>query len=79
MNTTVRLFVEIGRIRSQVRSRHLNEGIYEFKSHKGDRMLYFYSSDGRVIVTHGFKKTTNKITAREIQRAKSVRDRWEDS
>lgn len=64
---------ESGPILNEQKSRYLEEGIYEFKSRQGDRLLYFYSIYERrqIIITHGFRKGARIRT--EIERAISLR------
>ena len=62
-----------GPLLNEQKSRLLEDGIYEFKSRQGDRLLYFYSRVQRrlTIVTHGFHKGVRVRT--EIDRAKDMR------
>ena len=64
---------ERGPILNLRRSRPLGDGIFEFKSRQGDRMLYFYPTGqrGDTILTHGFRKGSRLGT--EIARAKALR------
>ena len=58
MLNIMRRHAEHGPILNTQKSRLLEDGIFEFKSMQGDRLLYFYPSDRRreVIITHGFSK-----------------------
>lgn len=55
------------------KSRLLEEGIFEFKSRQGDRLVYFYhpARRGQIIITHGFRKGAKLRT--EIDRALALR------
>lgn len=68
-----------GPILNVQRSRHLGNGIFEFKSRQGDRILFFYPEGQRgiTIVTHGFRKGARVST--EIDRASSYRTEYFDS
>ena len=60
-------------------SRHLDDGIFELRTVAGNnitRILYFFVVGRRVILTHGFVKKTRKTPAREIDRAKQIREDW---
>lgn len=54
----------------------LGDGLFELRTSQGGeqgRSLFFFYDGGRVIVTHGFLKTTRKTPACEIARALSYR------
>ena len=57
-------------------SRHLDDGIFELRTIQGKniiRNLYFFFIGSKIIMTHGFKKKTNKTPPEEIDRAKEYR------
>ena len=62
-----------GPILNTGKSRLLEEGIFEFKSRQGDRLLYFYHPGQRrlTLVTHGFRKGARLRT--ELERAYTLR------
>lgn len=68
-----------GPILNRQKSRHLRNGIFEFKSRQGDRILFFYprGQRGITIVTHGFRKGARVST--EIERAINYRAKYLDS
>ena len=70
---------ERGPILNVRRSRPLGEGILEFKSRQGDRILFFYPAGQRgvTILTHGFRKGARLRT--EIERAIALRMEYLDS
>ena len=70
---------ERGAILNIRKSRSIEDGIFEFKSRPGDRLLYFYSpiERGVTIITHGFHKGARLRT--EIQRAINYRTEYLDS
>lgn len=57
-------------------SKHLDDGIFEIraKSNKDiTRILYFFYHKGRIIMTNGFTKKTQKTPSSEIALAKKYR------
>lgn len=57
-------------------SRHLDDGIFELRTIQGKniiRNLYFFFVDSKIIMTHGFRKKTDKTPPGEIDRAKEYR------
>ena len=57
-------------------SKHLEDGIFELRTHFGSdsgRVLYFFFTGKRIVLTHGFLKKTNKTPRKEIKKAKSFR------
>lgn len=57
-------------------SKHLSDGIFELRAKVGtdiSRVLYFFYYEGRIILTHGFIKKTQKTPQREIEKAKLYR------
>lgn len=60
-------------------SRHLDDGIFELRTAQGSditRILYFFVAGSEIVLTHGFVKKTQKTPAREIERAKRMREDW---
>ena len=60
-------------------SAHLNDGIFELRATVGSnttRVLYFFFTERRIILTHGFIKKTNEVPPTEIQKAKKYRDEY---
>lgn len=57
-------------------SEHLDDGIFELRTIQGKnsvRNLYFFIVGKKIIITHGFKKKTQKTPPEEIQKAKKYR------
>ena len=57
-------------------SRHLDDGIFELRTIQGNniiRSLYFFFVGSKIIITHGFRKKTDKTPPGEIDRAKGYR------
>lgn len=57
-------------------SKHLGDGIFELRCKLGTditRVLYFFYYEGRIILTNGFTKKTQKTPPREIKIAKEGR------
>jgi putative component of toxin-antitoxin plasmid stabilization module len=67
-----------GPIKNESKSRELEDGIFEFKTHHGggERLFYFYAEGGKTILTHGAGKQPNKRLKGEIRRAKELRAQW---
>lgn len=58
-------------------SKHLEDGIFEIRSKVGSDIsgvLYFFCYDGKIILTNGFVKKTQKTPRIEITRAKKYRE-----
>ena len=54
----------------------LGDGIFELRCIQGNnitRVLYFFYYGGRIILTHGFTKKTQKTPPEEIVKAKKIR------
>lgn len=57
-------------------SKHLEDGIFELRGKVGNdisRVLYFFYYEGRIIVTNGFIKKTQKTPRKQIKIAKERR------
>ena len=57
-------------------SKSLEDGIFELRAKVGtdiSRVLYFFYYEGRIILTHGFVKKTQKTPVSEIKKAKQYR------
>lgn len=57
-------------------SKHLCDGIFQIRGKVGNdttRILYFFYIDGKIILTNGFIKKTNKTPVKEIALAKKRR------
>ena len=60
-------------------SEHLEDGIFELRCKLGSnitRVLYFFYSGKKIIVTNGFVKKTQKTPPSEINLAKKRRADW---
>lgn len=60
-------------------SRHLDDGIFELRTPQGSnitRVLYFFFSGRKAILTNGFVKKTQRTPKREIELAKRSRRDW---
>ena len=67
---------EKGNMLREPYSKHLEEGIFELRCKFGSditRVLYFFYYEGKIIMTNGFVKKTQKISKEEIQIAKDRR------
>lgn len=57
-------------------SKYLDDGIFEIRGKIGSdisRVLYFFCYDGKIILTNGFIKKTQKTPKAELDRAKRYR------
>ncbi len=55
----------------------LGDGIFELRAQQGSnisRALFFFFMKGRIIITHGFTKKTQKTPPAQIELAKKYRD-----
>mgnify|MGYP003314438092 FL=1 len=58
-------------------SENLEDGIFELRTIQGNnivRNLYFFIVGKKIIITHGFRKKTQKTPPEEIQKAKKYRE-----
>lgn len=58
-------------------SKSLGDGIFELRAKVGSditRVLYFFFVGGRIVLTNGFVKKTQRTPPSEIERAKRYRD-----
>lgn len=72
----LKILQEKGNLLSEPYSKHLDDGIFEIRSKVGSdisRVLYFFYFGGRIIVTNGFIKKTQKTPSKEIEKAKCYR------
>lgn len=61
-------------------SKMLEDGIFELRAKQGSdisRVLYFFVIGGKIILTNGFVKKTQKTPVREIELAKKYRALYE--
>ncbi len=57
-------------------SKHLDDGIFELRCKLGSnitRVLYFFYCEGRIVLTNGFVKKTQKTPKKELKLAKQRR------
>lgn len=67
---------EKGNMLREPYSKHLDDGIFELRCKFGSditRVLYFFYYDGKIVLTNGFLKKTQKTPREEIQLAKDRR------
>lgn len=60
-------------------SKHVEDGIFEVRGKVGtdiSRVLYFFYHDGKIILTNGFVKKTQKTPKNEIVLAKKYRQEY---
>lgn len=73
---TIGFLEERGHLIGEPDSKHLEDGIFELRTTMGEntgRVLYFFCVGDTAILTHGFKKKTQRTPRREIERAKRYR------
>ncbi|WP_342387897.1 type II toxin-antitoxin system RelE/ParE family toxin [Salinicoccus bachuensis] len=57
----------------------LDDDLYEIRcqfSNNIQRVLYFQEKDNKFVITHGFSKKTQKTPAREISKARRMRNKY---
>lgn len=62
-------------------SKLVEDGIFEIRveiAPKIARCLYFYQKGKRIVITHGFIKKTRKTPRKEIERAKTLRNAYQE-
>lgn len=60
-------------------SKHLSDGIFELRCKQGNditRVLYFFYYGGKIVLTNGFVKKTQKTPSTELKLAKVRRDNF---
>lgn len=70
-------YVPYDKRKGMVGSKHLESGIFELRCKFGGditRVLYFFYYDGKIVLTNGFIKKTQKTPKYEIQLAKDRRE-----
>jgi phage-related protein len=76
MFRAIQHIAEVGSAVREPYSRHLQDGIFEVRAEVGtdiSRVLYFFYTGKRFVLTHGFIKKTQKTPPSEIERAKKYR------
>ena len=65
-----------GQMMNKTKSRVIEdrENLLEFKTRKGDRLVYFYLRDRRTVLTHGFHK--GAVASAEYNRAETIRNQY---
>ena len=60
-------------------SKYLGNGIFELRGKVGSnntRVLYFFYHNGKIILTNGFVKKTQKTPRAELEKAKAYRKKY---
>lgn len=68
---------EKGNLAREPYSKHLEDGIFELRTKQGSnisRVLYFFYYGGKIILTNGFIKKSQRTPKNEIKLAKKYRD-----
>lgn len=72
----IEILQEKGNLLREPYSKHLDDGIFEIRGKIGtdiSRVLYFFYHDGKIILTNGFIKKTQKTPKTELEKAKKYR------
>ena len=75
----IQILQEKGNLLREPYSKHLEDGIFEIRGKVGgdiSRVLYFFYHDGKIIMTNGFIKKTQKIPKAELEKAKKYRKEY---
>ena len=73
----MKILQEKGNFLREPYTKHLEDGIFELRGKVGSdisRVLYFFYYDGKIILTNGFVKKTQKTPKAEMGRAKAYRN-----
>ena len=73
---TIDLLEEYGNELKMPHSKPIGDGIFEIRAKIGSditRVLYFFYYEGRIIMTNGFAKKTQKTPQEQIEKAKKYR------
>jgi phage-related protein len=73
----LQILQEKGNMLRKPYSKSLSDGIFEVRGKVGSdisRVLYFFYNDGKIILTNGFVKKTQKTSKSEIALAKKYRE-----
>ena len=65
--------------RNEQKCRLLRDGVWEFKTPGGVRVLWFYDRGKLIICTHGFVKKKQKTSPGEIERALRLKQLYENA
>src|SRR6266487_4455068 len=68
--------VETGAPKSAEKSKQLREGIFEFRTKGGLRLLWFYDEGSVVICVNGYIKQGQKIPSQQIDQAIQWKNRY---
>ncbi len=68
--------VEAGAPKSAEKSKQLREGIFEFRTKGGLRLLWFYDEGSVVICVNGYIKQGQKIPSQQIDQAIQWKNRY---
>ena len=74
----LKLHADCGPVRNERKSKKIEgyNNLFEFKTDHGDRLVYFYCSGRKTIVTDGFHKGRDKGNQLEYKKSKRLRDRY---
>ena len=77
MVKTIAFLQDVGTAAREPYSEYIDDGIFELRAKVGSdisRVMYFFYAGGKIILTNGFIKKTQKTPKNEIELAKKYRD-----
>lgn len=75
----ITILQEKGNMLREPYSKYLGNGIFELRGKVGSnntRVLYFFYHNGKIILTNGFVKKTQKTPRAELEKAKAYRKKY---
>lgn len=76
LNALLERALEHGTPRNEQKCRTLGNGIYEFKTTGGLRLVWFWDAGQMIICTHGFEKASQKTPRGQIEKALAKKDEY---
>ena len=77
MVKTIAFLQDVGTAAREPYSEYIDDGIFELRAKVGSdisRVMYFFFAGGKIILTNGFIKKTQKTPKNEIELAKKYRN-----
>ena len=78
----ITILQEKGNMLREPYSKYLGNGIFELRGTGGSnntRVLYFFYHNGKIILTNGFVKKTQKTPPSEIEKALKIKEEYYES
>lgn len=73
LSARVRELAKRGRITDERKARHLGDGIYELKTRRGVRVLYFVDEGRAIVCTDALRKPKARQVSWPVRRSRTVR------